>query len=79
MTKSESEKIIELLERLLSHKSKIVRVSAMDALVSFAQRNTAIKDEVKEIIKEQMESGVPSILSRGRKLLKRLERVQKIL
>ena len=74
LTKSENEQIIDLLERLLSHKSKIVRVSAMDALASFAERDKAIVDEVKEIIKAQMESGVPSILSRGRKLLQRLER-----
>jgi len=75
LTKSEEKQIIELLKRLLSHKSKIVRVSAMEALVSFAERNEKIVGQVKEIIKAQMKSGVPSILSRGRKLLQRLERI----
>jgi HEAT repeat protein len=74
LTNSEGRQIIELLKRLLSHKSKIARVSAMDAMASFAERDETIVDEVKEIIKTQMESGIPSILSRGRKLLQRLER-----
>jgi len=74
LTKSEKKQILELLNRLLSHKSKIVRVSAMDAMTCFAERDETIRDEVKEIIKEQMKSGIPSILSRGRKLLQRLER-----
>ena len=75
LSKSEEKQILELLKRLLSHKSKIVRVSAMDALASFAEKDKTIVDEVKEIIKTQMEGGVPSILSRGRKLLQRLERI----
>ena len=74
LTKSEEKQILELLKRLLSHKSKIVRVSAMDAMAAFAERDETIVDKVKEIIKEQMKSGIPSILSRGRKLLQRLER-----
>ena len=77
LTKSEERQIIELLKRLLSHKSRIVRVSALDAIATFAERDKTIVEEVKEIIKKQMESGVPSILSRGRKLLNRLERKQK--
>ncbi len=76
LTKSEEKKIVELLKKLLSHKSKIVRVSAMDAMASFAERDEMIIDEVKKIIKAQMESGVPSILSRGCKLLQRLEGVE---
>jgi HEAT repeat protein len=74
LTKSEERRIVGLLKKLLSHKSKIVRVSAMDALASFAERNETILKEVIEIIKAQMESGSPSIISRGRKLLQRLER-----
>ena len=74
LTQSEEKQIIDLLKRLLSHKSRIVRVSAMDAMATFAERDETIMDEVKEIIRAQMKSGVPSILSRGRKLLRRLER-----
>ena len=74
LTRSEEKQVVEALKKLLSHKSKIVRVSAMDAMTCFAERDETIADEVKEIIKEQMKSGIPSILSRGRKLLQRLER-----
>ncbi len=73
LSKSEEHKIVELLKKLLSHKSKIVRVSAMDAMASFAERDETIVNEVKEILKLQMKSGVPSVISRGRKLLHRLE------
>ncbi len=77
LTQSEKKQIIELLKGLLSHESKIVRVSAMDAMASFAERDETIVDEVKEIIRAQMKSGIPSILSRGRKLLHKLERKKK--
>ncbi|MFQ5652666.1 MAG: hypothetical protein ACE5IY_22260 [bacterium] len=73
-TKDEESQLIELLKKLLSHKSKIVRVSAMDSLAVFADRNAVILQDVIEIIKVQMESGSPAVLSRGRKLLQRLER-----
>ncbi|NOX32192.1 MAG: hypothetical protein GXP56_00430 [Deltaproteobacteria bacterium] len=46
LTKIEERRLTELLMKLLSHKSKIVRVSAMDALTSFAERNESILKEV---------------------------------
>ncbi|HDZ00756.1 MAG TPA: hypothetical protein ENH52_04750 [Nitrospirae bacterium] len=73
LSKSEEKQIIGLLKELLSHKSKIVRVSAMDAIACFAERDETIIYEVREIIRTQMKSGVPSILSRGRRLLHKLE------
>ncbi len=73
LTKSGERQVVALLKKLLSHKSKIVRVSAMDALASFAERNESLLKEVTEIIKAQMKEGSPAILSRGRKLLKRLK------
>ncbi len=75
-TKSEEHKIIGLLNKLLSHKSKIVKVSAMDSLAFFAERNKSILADVIGIIKEQMKNGSPAIQSRGRKLLERLDRKQ---
>ena len=73
LSKSEEKQIIGLLKELLSHKSKIVRVSAMNAIACFAERDETIIYEVREIIRTQMKSGVPSILSRGRRLLHKLE------
>ena len=43
LTKSEGKQIIEWLKRPLSHKSKIVRVSAMDAMTCFAERDETMK------------------------------------
>ena len=73
----EEEHILVLLKKLLSHKSRIVQVSAMDALTAFAERDETLANEVKTIIMEQMKNGAPSIIARGRKLLKRLERENK--
>jgi len=73
-TESEENEIIEILKRYLSHKSKIVRVSAMESLVIFAEKNNAIMKEVVAIIKVQMKTGSPAVQSRGRKLLHRINR-----
>ncbi len=63
-----------VLKRYLSHKSKIVRVSAMEALAVFSERNGSILNEVIGIIKTQIKTGSPAVQSRGRKLLNRLGR-----
>lgn len=73
-SESEETELIKLLKKLLLHKSKIVRVSAMDSLAVFAERNNSILNEVIEIIKVQQETGSPAVQSRGRKLLQRLQR-----
>jgi len=69
---NEENAIIKALKRYLTHRSKIVRVSAMESLVSIAERNRSILNEVIEIIKVQKATGSPAIQARGRKLLKRL-------
>jgi len=69
---NEEKQIIKELKHYLTHKSKIVRVSAMESLVSIAERNPSILNEVIEIIKVQKATGSPAIQARGRKLLKRL-------
>ncbi len=70
----EESKIINILKKYLLHKSKIVRVSAMESLVYFAERNNSIFDEILAIIQNQIDTGSPAVKSRGRKLLQRLER-----
>jgi len=69
---NEENEIIKALKRYLTHKSKIVRVSAMESLANIAERNRSILNEVIEIIKMQEATGSPAIQARGRKLLKRL-------
>ncbi len=73
---NEENEIIKALKRYLTHKSKIVRVSAMESLANIAERNRSILNEVIEIIKVQKATGSPALQSRGRKLLQRLERKQ---
>jgi len=73
----EENDIVESLKRYLLHKSKIVRVSAMESLTSIAERNTSLLGEINKIIESQMATGSPAVQSRGRKLLQRLERMKK--
>ena len=75
LTKNEQKQVIVLLKKLMAHKSKIVQVSAMDALVSFSERDKSLVREITEIIRAQMKDGSPAVLSRGKKLLVQLERI----
>jgi|Deesub1362B_J571_1020462.scaffolds.fasta_scaffold00010_244 hypothetical protein len=72
----EEQRVINALKQYLSHNSKIVRVSAMDALATLAERNHSIIEEVIKLIKSQLKQGSPSIVSRGKKLLETLERMR---
>ncbi len=76
-TPEEEKEIVDGLNMYLSHKSKIVRVSALEALTDLAEKNQTIVKEVIEIIKVQKATGSPALQSRGRKLLQRLERMKK--
>jgi hypothetical protein len=72
-TSEEEEVVLHALNNYLSHKSKIVRVSALEALTDLAQRNKSILKEVTETIRFHAETGSPAVQARGRKLLKRLQ------
>lgn len=71
-TPQEEEVVIQALNHYLSHKSKIVIVSALEALTDLAQRNNSILKEVTKTIRLHAETGSPAVQARGRKLLKRL-------
>jgi len=60
------------LNKYLSHKSKIVRVCALEALTGLAQKNPVIVKEVINKIRFHVKTGSPAIKARGRKILKRL-------
>ena len=64
---------VHALNHYLSHKSKIVRVSALEALTDLAQRNKSIIKEVTKTVRFHAETGSPAVQARGRKLLKRLQ------
>jgi len=65
-------RLVTLLKSLLTHKSRIVQVSAMEALTALAEASPALKDEVIQLVKAQMTLGAPSVVARGRKLLSQL-------
>lgn len=69
---NEENEIIKALKSYLTHKSKIVRVSALEALTDLAEKNQAITKEVINTIRLHVKTGSPAIQARGRKLLKRL-------
>lgn len=70
----EEKEIVASLKEYLSHKSKIVQVSAMEALAIFAERNTSMLAEVINILDAHQKTGSPAVRSRGKKLLIRLRR-----
>ena len=71
-TPEEEKEIVDGLNKYLSHKSKIVRVSALEALTDLAEKNQTIVKEVINTIRLHVKTGSPAIQARGRKLLKRL-------
>jgi hypothetical protein len=75
LSSRQREKKIKILQKYLSHKSKIVIVSAMQALVQLAELNYLEKQFVTSIIASNMEDGSPAVRARGKKLLKRLDKL----
>ncbi len=72
-TKTESEQIFtELSKWIIGDKSKIVRVNAMRALANISIKNSNIKTKTIALIKKQIETGIPSLMSRGKRLLNQL-------
>ena len=72
-TPNEEGLVIHALNNYLSHKSKIVRVSALEALTDLAQKNESIREEVISTLRCHTETGSPAVQARGRKLLQRLK------
>ncbi len=74
-TAEEEKEIVDGLNKYLSHQSKIVRVSALEALTDLAEKNKALIKEVINTIRLHEETGSPAIQARARKLLKRLNAI----
>jgi oligoendopeptidase F len=74
LTPREEKEVVSTLKNYLTHKSRIARASALEALLDLAEKNKKILKEVANIIRLQSETGSPALKSRARKLLKRLSR-----
>ncbi len=69
----DQEKVVALLLRFLeTTKSNIVKVFSLQALTDIAIRNDTFKCNVIQVVKHEMQNGAPSVLSRGKRLLKQL-------
>jgi len=71
-TLPERKRVVRLLKKYLDHKSKIVVVSAMQALAELAEKNPALMKDTIKIIIHLILTGSPAMQARGKKLLKRL-------
>ena len=55
-------------------KSKIVKVNSMQTITDFAEKDNQLKVEVIHKLEEIMKTGSPAMISRSKKLLKKLKR-----
>ena len=69
----EREKAVLILKKYLGHKSKIVVVSAMQALTELAEQHPHLKKNTIKLISHLTRTGSPAMRARGKKLLKQLE------
>ncbi|MBP2654713.1 MAG: hypothetical protein H6Q73_2282 [Firmicutes bacterium] len=71
----EASEVIKLLESWLkSSKSKIVQVNSLQAMVDIAAKHTEYQTLVFQKLGEVIESGSPALQSRGKKLMKLLDK-----
>jgi hypothetical protein len=70
----EQSRIVTILLDYLDDKSKIVKAFSMEALAAFAERDSRIRSQIIPLLEELTTTGSPAMTSRGRKLLKRLNR-----
>lgn len=69
----ELERVVYLLRRWIEDsKSNIVKVNSMQSLCDIASRYTNLKPSVIQVVKISMKKGGPAVVSRGKKLLRRL-------
>lgn len=80
MTEIERNSVVQVLFTWLDdeRESRIVRVMALQALSDFAQLDNRLKNKVTKKLQELLKTGVPSLKSRSRKILKEFVAKEKI-
>lgn len=73
LTATDTSIAFKFLEEFLKDNSKIVKTFSMQALADLTAVNPSLKGKVIGIIEQQMQKGSPAMLSRGKKLLKKLK------
>jgi hypothetical protein len=72
-SKNERDQVMQVLHSYLMDHSRIVQVSALQAMADLCQQDVACKPRVVDIIRTQMREGSPAVKARCRKLLKQLD------
>jgi hypothetical protein len=73
LAQREREQALHVLKDYLQDKSRIVQVSALQAMADLCQQDVASKPQVIDIIEAQLAKGSPAVKARCRKLLKQLD------
>ncbi len=75
ISRDEKKLIVKILTSYFKKdKSKIVKVNAMQTLANLAEHDETLKPHLLKLIKEAVKTGTPAPVSRGKKLIKNLER-----
>jgi HEAT repeat protein len=72
LTPSEQKVVLRILKIYLEDESSIVKTCSMQALADLAAQDERLLAEVTPLIERLTRTGTPAMMSRGRKLLKRL-------
>lgn len=70
LEEEERRRAVAILERLLTDKSVIVRVNALQALADLGRGDAELEEKVQRRLAEVLESGAPAEKARARKLLR---------
>lgn len=70
LTRAERTRVASILKTWLDDKSRIVQTFSLQALSDLSKQDPSLRSEVKRLIEEKIQSGPPSVKSRGKKLLK---------
>ncbi|HZU30607.1 MAG TPA: hypothetical protein VFB79_05795 [Candidatus Angelobacter sp.] len=73
----ERREAMTFLNKYLEDKSSIVKTFALQGLTDLAENEPAIQAEVMEILEQSLRSGTPAMKARSRKLLKRLQKLER--
>lgn len=73
LTRRECEQVMRLLMEYLHDKSRIVQVSALQAMADLCQQDVAFNPQVVDIIRTHSKNGGPAVKARCRKLLIQLD------
>jgi hypothetical protein len=77
LDQGERERAVEILLVYLGDESKVVKVSAMQALADLVAQDASLLPRVVPLLRQCTQSGSPAMQSRGRKLLAGLQAVEK--